>query len=120
MGYAYSAQLPLSDPRGQVKAGEERFEGHKGKAWEGRTGTSFLPEETQERAAAGNPVEQAKVAKDATTIFNTVYEYAAAIRSGEMDWKDVEKAWLTLTLTLTRTRTLTLIQTLIRTLIRTL
>jgi ferredoxin-nitrite reductase len=89
MGYAYSAQLPLSDPRGEKSP---TYEGQRGKAWEGVTGSSFLPEDTLARAAEGNPVEQAKVAKDATTIFNSVYEYAAAIRSGEMDWKDVEKA----------------------------
>ena len=76
LGNAFPAQRPLLQA----------------KKWQGATGTSFLPEETIERAKAGNPVEQAKMAKDATTIFNSVYEYAAAIRSGEMDWEDVEKA----------------------------
>jgi len=76
MGNRFSAQRPLALPQ----------------KWEGETGTSFLPEEAIQRAKVGNPVEQAKMAKDATTIFNSVYEYAAAIRSGELDWKDVEKA----------------------------
>ena len=56
------------------------------------TGTSFLPEDAVERALEGNPIEKAKMAKDATTAFKSVYEYAAAIRSGEMNWEDVEKA----------------------------
>ena len=43
-------------------------------------------------AAAGNPIEKVKLAKDGTSAFNSVYEYAAAIRSGEMDWEAVEKA----------------------------
>merc|ERR1740138_1011154 len=82
MGYPYSAQLPLSDPRGEEA---------RGKKWEGATGTSFLPEEAVERALAGNPIEKAKIAKDATTAFNSVYEFAAAIRAGTMNWEDVEK-----------------------------
>lgn len=57
-----------------------------------RTGNSFLPEETLERAAKGNPIEKMKLKKDATAAFVDVYEYAAKIRSGEMDWADVEKA----------------------------
>merc|ERR1719502_378477 len=55
------------------------------------TGTSFLPAETVERAKEGNPIEKAKMAKDAVTVFNSVYEYAAAVRAGTMDWEDVEK-----------------------------
>ena len=57
-----------------------------------RTGNSFLSEETKARGAAGNPIEKAKQAKCATSLFVDVYEYAAKIRAGEMDWKDVEKA----------------------------
>jgi hypothetical protein len=56
------------------------------------TGTSFLPEETIERAKVGNPIEKAKIAKDATSAFVDIYEYAAKIRAGEMTWEDVEKA----------------------------
>eukprot|EP00551_Chaetoceros_affinis_P011862 CAMPEP_0203676820 /NCGR_PEP_ID=MMETSP0090-20130426/25867_1 /ASSEMBLY_ACC=CAM_ASM_001088 /TAXON_ID=426623 /ORGANISM="Chaetoceros affinis, Strain CCMP159" /LENGTH=616 /DNA_ID=CAMNT_0050543491 /DNA_START=31 /DNA_END=1881 /DNA_ORIENTATION=+ len=57
-----------------------------------RTGNSFLSEETKERAAQGNPIEKAKQEKCATSLFVDVYEYAAKIRAGELDWKDVEKA----------------------------
>ena len=39
-----------------------------------RTGTSFLPAEAVERAAAGNPIEKAKLEKDATSAFTSVYE----------------------------------------------
>ena len=66
--------------------------GPPGPTWDDkRTGTSFLPKEAVERAAEGNPIEKAKLAKDATTAYNSVYEYAAAIRAGTMDWEDVEK-----------------------------
>ena len=56
------------------------------------TGTSFLPEEAVERAKVGNPIEKLKIAKDGTSAFVDVYEYAAKIRAGEMTWEDVEKA----------------------------
>lgn len=56
------------------------------------TGTSFLPEEAIERAKVGNPIEKLKIAKDGTSAFVDVYEYAAKIRAGEMTWEDVEKA----------------------------
>jgi hypothetical protein len=56
------------------------------------TGTSFLPEETIERAKIGNPIEKTKIAKDGTSAFVDVYEYAAKIRAGEMTWEEVEKA----------------------------
>jgi ferredoxin-nitrite reductase len=57
-----------------------------------RTGTSFLPDETKERAAEGNPIEKAKLAKDGTTAFTNIYEFAAAIRAGSLAWEDIEKA----------------------------
>ena len=56
------------------------------------TGTSFLPEETVERAKAGSPIEKAKLAKDPTNAWVDVYEYARKIREGEMTWEEVEKA----------------------------
>ncbi len=59
---------------------------------EKRTGNSFLSEETKARALKGNPIEKIKQAKDGTSAFVDVYEYAAKIRAGEMDWSDVEKA----------------------------
>jgi len=57
-----------------------------------RTGTSFLPQETFQRAIAGSPIEKIKLEKDGTSAFVDVYEYAAKIRAGEMTWEDVEKA----------------------------
>jgi len=56
------------------------------------TGTSFLPEETLERAKKGNPTEKAKLKKDPINSWVDVYEYARKIREGEMTWKEVEKA----------------------------
>jgi len=56
------------------------------------TGTSYLPEETVERAEAGSKFEKIKLAKETTEIFTDLYDYAAKIRSGELDWKDVEDA----------------------------
>lgn len=56
------------------------------------TGTSFLPYEAVERAAKGNPIEKAKLAKDGLSALVDVYEYAAKIRSGDMTWEEVEKA----------------------------
>lgn len=56
------------------------------------TGTSFLPEETVERAKKGSPVEKVKLEKDGTSAFVDVYEYARKIREGELTWEEVEKA----------------------------
>ena len=56
------------------------------------TGTSFLPEEAIERAKKGSPIEKIKLAKDGTSAFVDVYEYARKIREGEMTWEEVEKA----------------------------
>lgn len=56
------------------------------------TGTSFLPEETLERAKVGGPIEKAKLAKDPINAWVDVYEYARKIREGEMTWEEVEKA----------------------------
>lgn len=55
-------------------------------------GIAFLPEETVERAKVGSPIEKQKLAKDPTSAFVDVYEYARKIREGEMTWEDVEKA----------------------------
>merc|ERR1719183_3220892 len=68
------------------------FKGQTGpNAWSGPTGTSFLPAETIARAEEGNPIEKAKLAKDATSAFNDVYEFAAAIRAGKLTWEEIEK-----------------------------
>ena len=56
------------------------------------TGTSFLPEETVERAKIGNPIEKAKIAKDPTNSWTDIYEYARKIREGELTWDEIEKA----------------------------
>jgi ferredoxin-nitrite reductase len=56
-----------------------------------RTGTSFLSEETIKRAEEGSPVEKGKLAKDATSNYIDVYDFARQIREGEMDWQDLEK-----------------------------
>jgi ferredoxin-nitrite reductase len=58
----------------------------------GRTGTSYLPEETVERAEQGTKFEKIKLEKDPTSMFTDIYDYAAKIRSGELDWKAVEDA----------------------------
>jgi len=39
----------------------------------------------------GNPTEKLKLAKDPTTVFNDVYDYAKALRAGELSWEDIEK-----------------------------
>ena len=56
------------------------------------TGNSFLPSETKERAAKGNPIEKAKQKGDATAAWVDVYEYAAKIRAGETSWEEIDKA----------------------------
>jgi hypothetical protein len=56
------------------------------------TGTSFLPDATIARAMVGSPIEKIKMAKDGTSAFVDVYEYARKIREGEMTWEEVEKA----------------------------
>jgi len=56
------------------------------------TGNSFLPEEARERAKVGNPIEKMKQAKDATSLWVDVYDYAAKIRAGETSWDEIEKA----------------------------
>jgi hypothetical protein len=55
------------------------------------TGTSFLPKDTIERAKAGSPIEKIKLAKDGTSAFVDVYDYARKILAGEMTWEEVEK-----------------------------
>lgn len=57
------------------------------------TGTSFLPDETIERARKnGSPIEKIKLEKDGTSAFVDVYDYARKIRNGEMTWEEVDKA----------------------------
>jgi len=57
-----------------------------------RTGNSFLPEDTLERTMVkSNPTEKAKQAKDGTSAFMDVYELAAKVRDGTLDWEEIDK-----------------------------
>ena len=56
------------------------------------TGTSYLPAETLEAAKSGSKFEKIKLEKDTTEIFVDLYDYAAKIRAGTMDWTEVEDA----------------------------
>ena len=86
----YSPTFRNAAPAGTLNAATvgEDIDARTGKA----TGTSFLPKETLERALAGNKIEKTKLAKDPTSAFVDVYEYARKIREGEMTWEEVEKA----------------------------
>ena len=53
-------------------------------------GRSFLPEETIERMKIGSPIEKIKLEKDGTTAFNDIYDFAAKIRNGTLNWEDIE------------------------------
>jgi len=55
-----------------------------------KTGISYLPADTVERAEAGNKIEKGKLAKDPTSAWTDLYDFAAKIRAGELDYKDVE------------------------------
>lgn len=56
------------------------------------TGTAFLPAETVERCEKGSAIEKAKMKKDPTNAWVDIYDYAAKIRAGELNWEDIEKA----------------------------
>ena len=58
------------------------------------TGISFLPDDVIATLSKGSPVEKVKLAKDGTSAFVDVYEYARKIREGEMTWEEVETAEL--------------------------
>ena len=49
-------------------------------------GKDYLPAETLTRAAGGNMFEKVKLANDPVNVWTEVSEYAAAIRSGTIDW----------------------------------
>ena len=56
------------------------------------TGNSFLPSDAIERATTkGNPTEKAKQRKDGTSAWSDVYELAAKVREGSLEWKEIEK-----------------------------
>jgi ferredoxin-nitrite reductase len=51
-----------------------------------------LPKETIERIGEeGNKIEKMKLEKDGTEGWDDIYKFAAAVRSGEMDYKDISK-----------------------------
>ena len=52
----------------------------------GKTGTDFLSPEALEKAKAGNMFEKVKLKKDGSAAWTDIHEYAAAIRSGTMNW----------------------------------
>ena len=49
-------------------------------------GKDYLPAEALIRAAGGNMFEKVKLANDPVNVWTEVSEYAAAIRSGAIDW----------------------------------
>ena len=49
-------------------------------------GKDYLPAEALTRAAGGNMFEKVKLANDPVNVWTEVSEYAAAIRSGTIDW----------------------------------
>eukprot|EP01036_Dinobryon_divergens_P027781 gene27781-36608_t len=53
------------------------------------TGTDFLSPEALERAQAGNNFEKIKLKKDGSAMWTEIHEYAAAIRSGKINWEDI-------------------------------
>jgi formate/nitrite transporter len=54
-----------------------------------RTGSSYLPADTLERAAVGNMFEKVKIKKDPTEIWTDIHEWASAIREGKTNWEDI-------------------------------
>lgn len=76
--------------------------------------TSFLSEETIQRAKKGSPIEKIKLEKDVTNAWVDVYEYARKIREGEMTWEEVEKAGLFSAAINTMNLVMTISYTLIR------
>jgi hypothetical protein len=92
-----SWKAPSRETRGALQSSTEQsnvasaslFDDRSGKP----TGTSFLPDDTIERARKnGSPIEKIKLEKDGTSAFVDVYEYARKIRNGEMTWEEVDKA----------------------------
>lgn len=50
------------------------------------TGTDFLSPEALAKAQAGNNFEKIKLKKDGSAMWTEIHEYAAAIRSGTINW----------------------------------
>ena len=53
---------------------------------EKRTGTDYLSPEALAKAQAGNNFEKIKLKKDGSAMWTEIDEYAAAIRSGKINW----------------------------------
>lgn len=51
---------------------------------------NFLPQEARERAVLGNMFEKVKARKGGAFAWADVHDYAAAIRSGQINWDDIE------------------------------
>lgn len=56
---------------------------------EKRTGTDYLSPEALAKAQAGNNFEKIKLKKDGSAMWTEIHEYAAAIRSGKINWEDI-------------------------------
>lgn len=54
-----------------------------------KLGTDFISPEALARAQEGNMFEKTKLKKDPTVAWTDLHEYAAAIRSGTMNWEDI-------------------------------
>ena len=50
------------------------------------TGSDYLSAEALEKAKEGNMFEKVKLKKDGSAMWTEVHEYAAAIRSGQINW----------------------------------
>jgi len=86
-------QLAISSKTATVfQSAQSEFSGEIDERTGKPTGRSFLPQEAIERAKHGSPVEKIKLGKDGTAAFVDVYEYAAKIRAGDMNWEDIEAA----------------------------
>ena len=55
-----------------------------------RSGLSFLPPSTIKRAEAGNPIEKNKLKKGGDAAWTDVYDFAAQIRAGTLDYDQIE------------------------------
>ena len=89
---AFAPAATFASPRSQRQAATDAVSDADVSTKTGKpTGTSFLPKETVELAKVGSPIEKIKLAKDGTSAFVDVYEYARKIREGEMTWEEVEK-----------------------------
>mmetsp|Transcript_14615 Transcript_14615/g.19232 ORF Transcript_14615/g.19232 Transcript_14615/m.19232 type:complete len:583 (+) Transcript_14615:54-1802(+) len=52
-------------------------------------GSLYIPKEKAEQAQSASKFEQVKLEKDGANMFTEVHEFAAAVRSGEAKWEDI-------------------------------